>query len=95
MHICPHCNKPGISTIQKLCSVSFAPATCRECKEQSYLHVVHGLYAMITWVILTWVFIGVAMYEQMSIYLIGTFPSLFLAVDKCMLKAPMQCVQKK
>jgi hypothetical protein len=95
LYTCPHCNEPGISTWQKLFSVSFAPATCKLCQQQSYLHVVHGLYAMITWVILTWVFIGVALYEQKSIYLIGTFPSLFLAIDKCMLKAPMQGITKE
>ncbi len=95
MYNCPHCNEPGISSLQKLVSVSFAPANCKLCGEQSYLHVIHGLYAMITWVVLTWVFIGVALYEQKSIYLIGTIPALFLAIDKCMLRAPMQCVRNE
>lgn len=92
MHPCPHCGKEGISTLQKLCSVSFAPATCNQCSGLAYLHVVHGLKAMIMWVILTWVFISVALYTNMSIYLIGTIPAVFLAVDQYMLKAPMEAV---
>lgn len=92
MYSCPHCKKDGIGTLQKLCSVSFAPAVCRLCGGRSYLHVSHGLYALTAWIILTWVFIGVALYMQMSIYLIGTIPALFLAVDKYMLKAPLQAV---
>jgi len=92
MYQCPHCEQPGISTLQKICSVSFAPVQCRLCHKRSYLHIVHGLYALITWVMLTWVFIGVALYQHMSIYLIGTIPSLLLAIDSCMLKAPMESV---
>lgn len=92
MHPCPHCQQEGISSLQKLCSVSFAPAVCRLCRQHSYLHIVHGLYALIMWIMLTWVFIGVALYQQMSIYLIGTVPAFFLAVDRYMLKAPLQRV---
>ena len=92
MYRCPHCRQEGISTLQKLCSVSFAPAICTQCGGRAYLHVVHGLKAMIMWVILTWVFIGVALHMNMSIYLIGTIPAFFLAVDKYMLKAPMEAV---
>ena len=92
MQLCPHCKQPGIRTLQKLCSVSFAPVRCQLCKGQSYLHIVHGLYALITWVLLTWVFIGVALYQHMSIYLIGTFPALLLAIDICMVRAPMEYV---
>ncbi len=90
MHACPHCHQPGISTLNKLLSVSFAPATCAYCGRRSYLHIIHGLRAMIAWVLLTWVFIGVALWQSMSIYLIGTVPALFLAVDKFMLGAPMR-----
>jgi hypothetical protein len=90
MYPCPHCKKNGIGTLQKLCSVSFAPATCQLCGGHSFLHVLHGLAALITWVILTWIFIGVAIWQGMSIYLIGTIPALLLAVDKCMLNAPMR-----
>jgi len=92
MHQCPHCKQPGIGTMQKLMSVSFAPARCSLCHELSYLHIVHGLYALITWIMLTWVFIGIALYQHMSIYLIGTIPAFLLAVDSCMVKAPMVCV---
>jgi hypothetical protein len=47
---------------------------------------------LITWVILTWIFIGVALYEQMAIYMIGTIPALLLAVDKHMLRAQLHCL---
>lgn len=92
MHTCPHCKQLGITSLRKLCSVSFAPATCALCHQHSYLHVVHGLYAMIMWVMLTWVFIGVALLLEKSIYLVGTIPAFLLAVDKCMLKAPLRSV---
>jgi hypothetical protein len=91
MHTCPHCQQKGISTLQKLTSVSFAPAVCQLCSKPSYLHVLHGLYALIIWIMLTWVFIGVALFLKMSIFLIGTVPALFLAVDMYMLKAPLRC----
>jgi hypothetical protein len=52
--------------------------------------VVYGLRAMIAWVLLTWVFIGVALWQSMSIYLIGTVPAFFFAMDKWMLSAPMR-----
>jgi hypothetical protein len=52
--------------------------------------VIHGLLALITWIMLTWVFIGVALFLQKSFYLIGTIPALVFAVDKCMLTAPMR-----
>jgi hypothetical protein len=45
---------------------------------------------MIFWVVVTWVFIGIAIFERMSIYLVGTIPALLIAVDKYMLNAPMQ-----
>jgi hypothetical protein len=93
MHLCPHCQQPGITTLHKLLSVSFAPATCSVCGGLSYLHIIHGLYALIAWIMLTWVFIGVALWQGMSIYLIGTVPALFLAIDKFMLSAPMRARQ--
>ena len=90
MHACPHCQKAGITTLAKLGSVSFAPATCHACGRQAYLHIMHALLALLVWIALTWVFIGVALWQGMSIYLIGTIPALLLAVDKFMLKAPMR-----
>lgn len=90
MHACPHCQQAGITTLAKLGSVSFAPATCQTCGRQAYLHIMHGLLALLVWIALTWVFIGVALWQGMSIYLIGTIPALLLAVDKFMLKAPMR-----
>lgn len=89
MYLCPHCQKPGITSIQKLCSVSYTPATCSYCHRKSYLNIDTAIRALVTWVILTWIFIGVALYEQMAIYMVGTIPALLLSVDKHMLKAEL------
>ena len=75
--------------MHKLRSVSYTPAVCTLCDGQSYLQVNTAIRALITWSILTWIFIGVALYEQMAIYMIGTIPALLLAVDKHMLRAQL------
>lgn len=92
MHTCPHCREQGISSWQKLTSVSFAPATCQHCNRHSYLHVVHGLVALTFWIVLTWVFIGIAWFSRSSFFLVGTFPAMYLAINKYMLGAPMRPV---
>ncbi len=92
MYLCPHCKKPGITTLQKLISVSYTPAVCSVCQRRSYLHINTAIRALITWVILTWIFIGIALYEQMAIYMIGTIPALLLAIDKHMLRAQLYCL---
>jgi hypothetical protein len=89
LHVCPHCLKPGVSSSQKLNSYFFAPAECRLCHRRSYLHYTHGVRAMVVWVCLTWIFIGIAIFQQMPMYLIGTFPAMLLAVDNYMLRAPL------
>jgi len=90
MYNCPFCNQLGITALQKLHSVFFNPAICKLCHRPSYLHLKHAIQALFTWAMLTWVFIGVALYEGMTVYLIGTVPALFLAIDKHMLTAPLQ-----
>ncbi|MEY4642259.1 MAG: hypothetical protein RLZZ227_2253 [Pseudomonadota bacterium] len=92
MHPCPHCSKPGISTVQKLGSVCFGPAVCALCSRRSAMPYVHGIRAMIFWVVVTWVFIGIAMFERMPIYLVGTIPAMLIAIDKYMLSAPMHSI---
>jgi hypothetical protein len=99
MHTCPYCQQPGITGFRKICSITFVPGTipyvpavCEYCHQRSYLDVMHGLYALGMWILLTWVFIGVALVQQKSIYLIGTIPALMFAVDKFMLKAPLSRV---
>ncbi len=89
LHACPHCLKPGVSSAQKLNSYFFAPAECRLCRKLSFLPYKCGVRAMIVWVCLSWIFIGVALFQHMSIYLIGTVPALLLAVDNYMLRAPL------
>jgi len=48
---------------------------------------------MIVWVLFSWVFIGVALYQEVWIFLIGTIPALLLAVDKFILSAPLRRVE--
>jgi uncharacterized protein (DUF983 family) len=90
LHACPHCLQPGISSTEKFHSLFLKPAHCRLCRKSSYLHHTHGLRAMIVWVVFSWVFIGIALYQNVWIYLIGTIPALFFAVDKFILSAPMR-----
>lgn len=90
MYPCPHCQHSGISTLAKLGSAYFAPATCQQCGKQSLIPGAAGHKALILWILLTWVFIGVAMLQQMPIYMIGTIPAFILAIDKCMLAVPLQ-----
>jgi hypothetical protein len=92
MHECPHCKHKTITSFQKLCSTSITPAVCPRCNGLSYLQLIYALRAVITWVILSWLFIGIALYQRMSIYLLGSIPALFLAVDKCMLNAPLRAI---
>lgn len=92
MHSCPYCRKPGISSLQKFCSVFTVPAACGVCSRRSYLHYNHGVRAMVVWVVLTWIFIGIAIFQQTPIYLIGTFPALVFAIDKYILRAPLEGV---
>lgn len=92
MHECPHCQHPGITSLQKLCSL-FTPAACRLCGRRSFLHLRQGLLAFITWVLLSWLFIGIALYQRQTLYLIGTIPALLLAVDKFMLRAPLHALR--
>jgi hypothetical protein len=44
-------------------------------------------------VILTWIFIGIALYQHLSIYLIGAAPALLFAIDKCMLSVPLRAIR--
>jgi hypothetical protein len=89
LHACPHCHQPGVSSSQKLNSLLFVPAGCGLCGKRSCLHYVHGLRAMIAWVVLSWLFIGIALYQGLWIYLFGTIPALLFAVDKFLLNAPL------
>jgi hypothetical protein len=90
LHVCPHCLQPGVSSLQKLNSLFLAPARCARCDKRSSLDFQNGLRAMIAWVVLSWIFIGIAMYERMPLYLLGTIPALLFAVDKFIMSAPLR-----
>ncbi|MDR0780700.1 MAG: hypothetical protein LBF16_08405 [Pseudomonadales bacterium] len=92
MHECPHCKHNTITSFRKLCASALTPAQCPRCGGLSYLQLIQALRAITTWVVLTWIFIGAALYQRMAIYLIGTIPALFFAVDKCMLSAPLVAI---
>ena len=89
MHQCPHCHEEGISSYQKIFSVSFSPAACGVCGKLSKVPVVHGLMALTAWIILTWVFIALSIMAQMSFFLLGTIPAWVFAVRKYLLAAPL------
>ena len=89
LHVCPHCLQPGVSSRQKLNSLFFAPAVCRLCRKRSTLYYANGLRVMIAWVLLSWLFIGIALYQGIWLYMLGSVPALLFAVDKYLLNAPM------
>ena len=94
MHKCPHCQQESITSLQKICSVSFAPARCAECHQLSYVHAIYGLFAMTTWIVITWVFIGLSYMSNSSFFLLGTIPAMILAVNKYLLDAPLRGVYR-
>ncbi|MDT8399149.1 MAG: hypothetical protein RQ899_11090 [Pseudomonadales bacterium] len=67
-----------------------APARCSFCEQKSSIHVVYGLLAMTTWIVITWVFIGLSYMSRSSFFLLGTLPALVLAVNKYLLQAPLR-----
>lgn len=96
MHKCPHCQQETISNFKKILSVNtFTPVICPDCHEQAYTHIVYGLLALTGWIILTWVFIGLAYMSQTSFILLGTIPALFLVADKFLLKSPLQAIYQE
>lgn len=94
MQECPHCHQEGITNLQKALSVYFGPAECALCHGRSYVHVIYGLAAMTTWIVLTWVFIGLSYMSRSSFFLLGTIPAMILAVNKYLLEAPLRAVPR-
>ena len=90
LHECPHCHQRQISTYQKLFSVSFSPAICPACLKHSNVHIVHGLITLTAWMILTWLFIGLAIMAGMSFFLLGTIPAFIVCVNSFLLQAPLE-----
>ncbi|MDG2176679.1 MAG: hypothetical protein P8M72_11200 [Gammaproteobacteria bacterium] len=89
LHLCPHCHKEEISSYQKLFSVSFSPAVCPACNQESFVPIIQALIMLTVWTILTWVFIGLSIMSSMSFFLLGTIPAFIVCVDKYILKAPL------
>jgi len=95
MHECPHCHEKQISSVQKVFSVSFSPAVCPVCHKPSNLHIVQGLMMLTAWIILTWIFIGLAIMAGMSFFLLGTIPAFIVCVDRFLLQAPLEIRESK
>jgi hypothetical protein len=65
------------------------PLQCPHCKALSYVPLRYGVFALFTWVLLSWLFILTALYFRNVLYLLGSVPAGILAVDKWLLKAPL------
>jgi len=89
LHECPCCHERSISNYQKIFSVAFSPACCPQCKKLSYVPIIHGLMVLTAWMILTWIFIGLAIMAGMSFFLLGTIPALIVCIDRYLIKAPL------
>lgn len=89
LHECPHCLEKQISSYQKLFSVSFSPAICPSCHQQSFVPIIQGLMSLTAWIILTWVFIGLSIMSGMSFFLLGTIPAFIVCTDKYILQSPL------
>ena len=90
LHECPHCHEMGISSMQKICSVTLLPAICPSCHQKSKVPIVYGLMALTAWMILTWVFIGLSIMAQMSFFLLGTIPAMIVCINRYLLRAPLE-----
>jgi len=94
MHECPHCHREGITHLQKALSIYFGPAECAFCHGKSHVHIIYGMFAVFFWVIITWVFIGLSYMSRSSIFLLGSAPAMFLAVNKYVLGAPLRAIPR-
>jgi len=94
MHECPHCHEYSISHIDKITAVYPLTATCSLCHKKSSLLIIYPLSALTLWIVITWVFIGLALYFNMSFLVLGTIPAMMLAVDRYMLQAPLRPVSR-
>jgi hypothetical protein len=95
MHKCPHCQQDGVSHLQKILSIFFGPAICSACHKPSYVHILYAMLALGTWIILTWVFIGLSYMAHTSFFLLGTIPAMVLAINKFLIQAPLICTSPK
>lgn len=70
--------------------MSFSPAICPACNKQSVVPIVYGLMMLTAWMVLTWVFIGLAILAGMSFFLLGTIPAFIVCLDRYLLNAPLE-----
>ena len=90
MHVCPHCQQPGIGSTMKMSTLILArPLSCPLCSKLSFVPLRYGVFALFTWVLLSWLFIMTALYLRNVFYLLGSVPAAIFAVDKWILKAPL------
>ncbi len=89
MHCCPNCRQASFSELQKLTSLWMRPRVCHLCHKAAYLPVRNIIVALIVWTALTWVFIGLAIYMNQVMFMLGSIPAAVFAVDLWIRKAPL------
>lgn len=94
MQTCPHCQREGVTNLQKALSLYFGPAECAFCHGKSHVHVVNALIAMRFWMLITWLFIGLCWMSRSSFFLLGSAPAMYLAVNKYVLGAPLLAIPR-
>ena len=89
MHPCPHCQLATFSTRRKLFQLWLHPGICSSCNKAAYLPLRNVIAAVFIWVIFCWIFIATAFYMRSVLYLLGAIPAAMLALDKCLVQAPL------
>jgi hypothetical protein len=89
MFPCPHCQQPTIPASQKLLWSWVRPLACSACGRLAYLPLRNIIIALLVWTTLSWIFISTALFMGSVLYLFGSIPALWFAIDKWVLQAPL------
>ncbi len=89
MHPCPHCHQATFSTQRKLLQLWLHTGTCSNCHKQAFVPLRNVIAALFIWVIFCWIFIATALYMRSVLFLFGAIPAAMLALDKCLVQAPL------
>lgn len=74
--------------------VLMRPLMCPQCQGLSYIALRYGVFALFTWVLLSWLFIMTALYFRNVFYLLGSVPAAIFAVDMWILRAPLSRLEE-
>ncbi len=89
MHPCPNCQQATFSTRSKLLQLWLRPGSCSSCHKAAFLPLRNAIAALSIWVIFCWIFIATALYMRNVLFLFGAIPAAMLALDKCLVQAPL------